>query len=191
LAPHLLRPWMESPHRIWLASTEFIDPAAPGEMVGANMAFGRHTLTKVPAFDQELGPGALGQGADSLFSWQLARAGFRIGSALNVAADHHFDPDRLTRKSFLASAAKRGRTLAYQRWHWCHEGLAHPTRRLAVRLMRLARGRLAERSTGRSAEGISVWEMYLMEEIHFLRRWRTERTRPRNYERRGLVRRSD
>src|SRR5262245_13280281 len=161
LAPHLVRPWMQLPHRTWLASTEFLDAPAPQEMVGANMAFGRHVLASVPGFDPELGPGALGQGADSLFSWQLVRAGFRIRPALDVAVEHHFDPARLTRTSFLATAARRGRTYAYQRWHWMHEPIPHHTRRLGVRLLRLWRNRIARRAECRLQEGIPVWEMYL------------------------------
>ncbi|KAA6407127.1 MAG: hypothetical protein FRX48_09193 [Lasallia pustulata] len=66
-----------------LASTEGLDPDAPKFMVGANMAFSRRVLEKVPSFDTELGPGALGFFDESLFSGSSSRR-VRLGSALDV-----------------------------------------------------------------------------------------------------------
>jgi len=34
------------------------------------------------------------------------------------------------------------------------------------------------------------WEMSLREDVAFLRQWRVEHARPRNYERHGLVKRA-
>jgi glycosyltransferase involved in cell wall biosynthesis len=190
IAPHLERPWMERVHRTWLADTGYIRRGAPQEMVGANMALGRHVLARVPAFDPELGPGALGQGDDSLFSWQLLRAGFRIADALDVAVEHHFDPRRLLRASFHQSAERRGRVLAYQRHHWEH--LTFPHERLhglraAVSLR--VRHVICRRERTRS-EGMPAWELFAIERRAFLRQWRIEQRRPRNYERFGLRKRS-
>ena len=184
LAPHLERPWMERTHRTWLADTGYLDPREPQEMVSANMAIGRHVLARVPAFDPELGPGALGQGEDALLSWQLLRAGFQIAPALDVAVEHHFDASRLQRASFRDAAERRGRTLAYQQHHWEH--LTVPDAGLRVRRARL-RLWLRSLASPRRAEGMPVWEMDLRERIAFLRQWRIESTRPRNYERFGLV----
>jgi hypothetical protein len=190
LAPHLVRPWMEPTHRAWLAETSFIDPTAPQEMVGANMAIGRHVLAKVPAFDPELGPGALGQGDDSLFSWQLLRAGFRIAPALDVTVEHHFDERRLLRTSFRATAERRGHVLAYQKHQWEHLEVPDLRRRRVRAATKLAWNRFVRRRERTSREGMPVWEMLAIEELAFLRHWSLERRRERAYERHGLRKRA-
>lgn len=189
IAEHLRRAWMEALHRTWLASTEFIDRRAPQEMVGANMALGRHVLARVPAFDPELGPGALGQGDDALFSWQLLRAGFRIEPALDVVVEHHFDADRLLGRSFRDAAERRGATLAYQQYHWAHAEVPHPRQRGRRAGLQLALGRLRRWRPGAPREGLAAWEMLARERLAFLRHWEIERRRPRNYHPFGLVRR--
>ena len=106
--------------RGWFASTEDIDPAAPGRLVGANMAFSRrvggdHWASSIP----ELGPGALGFFDDSLWSWRLMEKGFRIvGAAPGISVEHHFDRDRLTRATLLAMAGRMGRSAAWVDYHW-------------------------------------------------------------------------
>jgi glycosyltransferase involved in cell wall biosynthesis len=188
LAPHLERPWMERVHRTWLAETVFLDPRQPQEMVGANMAFGRHVLAVVPAFDPELGLGAFGQGEDSLFSWQLVRAGFRLRGALEVAVEHHIDPRRLLRASFGEAAVRRGRVLAYQRHHWEHLSVPHPWRRRLRASLALALRRAREPQAQHLVEGMPAWEMLALEHLAFLRQWRIEQRRPPNYDRFGLRR---
>lgn len=187
LAPHLRRSWMGPLHLTWLASTEYIDRFAPQEMVSANMAVGRHVLARVPGFDAELGPGALGQGEDALFSWQLLRAGFRIAPALDVAVEHHFEASRLLRTSFRETARRRGHTLAYQRHHWEHAELPDAGRRFRRKLARLVLTRLRRWRECLASEGMPEWEMRALEDLAFLRRWNAERARPRRYERFGLV----
>jgi cellulose synthase/poly-beta-1,6-N-acetylglucosamine synthase-like glycosyltransferase len=60
IAPSRRRSWMEPLHCALLASTDGWDARNPDAMNGANMAFSRRVLAKVPGFDPELGPGALG-----------------------------------------------------------------------------------------------------------------------------------
>jgi len=188
LAPHLERPWLEQVHRTWLAETVFLDRTQPQEMVGANMAFGRHVLDVVPAFDPELGLGAYGQGEDSLFSWQLVRAGFRLRGALDLAVEHHLDPGRLLRASFGHAALRRGRVLAYQRHHWEHLTVPHLWRKRLRAALTLTARRARAPGSRRKDEGMPAWEMLAIERLAFLRQWRTERHRPRNYDRFGLRR---
>jgi glycosyltransferase involved in cell wall biosynthesis len=190
IPPSLERSWMEPLHRAWLADTGFIDPHTPHEMVSANMAIGRHVLARVPGFDHELGPGALGQGEDALFSWQLLHAGFRIGPALDVAVEHHFDPHRLVRRSFRDTAERRGRALAYQDYHWKHVDLPDARRRLHRRWVRFLLARARDWRSPLRREGMATWEMLAREQLAFLRQWQVESARPRNYERFGLVKRA-
>jgi glucosyl-dolichyl phosphate glucuronosyltransferase len=187
IAPHLLRPWMGWRQRAWLASTDSIDAHEPDRMVGANMAFSKEVLKQVPAFDTELGPGASGFYDETLFTFQLREAGFRVASALGVTVEHHFDESRLLRASFLDSARKMGRSRAYWSYHWEHRELPSPQRELALARLRLAKWRAWRWREWRGAEGMPDWEMALLEQTHFLRHYLAERKRPRKYTRRGLV----
>lgn len=105
--------------RGWFASTEDIDPSAPGRQVGANMAFNRRVVEKLGEFDPELGPGALGFFDDTLWSARLQRAGFRLVAAgPSVSVEHHFDRARLTRPTLLSMAERMGRSAAWVEYHW-------------------------------------------------------------------------
>ena len=105
-------------HRAWLAASVRLDAQNPSQMIGANMAFARGILARVPAFDPELGPGGTGYGDDVLFSLQLKEAGFRLRSAFDVAVVHHFQPKRLERAQWLSAVRGHADTQAYLRHHW-------------------------------------------------------------------------
>lgn len=190
LAPHLQRPWMHPLHRGWLASTEGIDRAAPYTMFGANMGFSRQVLNKVPAFDTELGPGALGFGDEMLFSWQLLEAGYKLHGALDVEVEHHFEEERLQRAAFLDSARKRGRTQAYLDYHWRHRNVAAARGKCALGQARLWYWRTRRRAACRSQEGCPAWELELLQRVHYFKSWSEEQRRARNYAPRGLVKNS-
>jgi hypothetical protein len=176
-------------HRSWLASTEFLDPTAPEEMVGANMAFSRHVLERVPEFDVELGPGARGFSDESLFSWQLRRAGYRLAPAFHVIVEHHVDPGRLSRASFETMARNRGRCEAYLRHHWEHDGWPHPRLHWTLSVARLWATRVVRWRDTVQPEGMAEWEMYLLRHIQTLQSWPGEVARPREYDQFGLVKR--
>ncbi|MGA3179076.1 MAG: glycosyltransferase family 2 protein [Verrucomicrobiota bacterium] len=184
LAADLLRPWMTSMHKYWLAAPE---PAVVGrlELIGASMAFHRRVLDRVPLFDPELGPGALGFGDDGLFSWQLEEAGFRIGYAPEALVTHHPDASRLSRASWLSAARARGRSEAYQLYHWLHGDIK------CARLRRWCLGaKLAARRrvTGMASEGAPLWELSYVLHMEKCRQFQIECGRPRNYAKRGLRR---
>ena len=107
----------------WFASTDELHPETPCRMVGANMAFGRHVLSKVPSFDTELGagPGLPGFGDETLFSALLLREGFRIKAALGVAVEHHFDINRINTDALLNLARRMGESEAFISWHFRHK----------------------------------------------------------------------
>lgn len=187
LAPHLERPWMTPRHRAWMASTETLDAEDPPAIISANAALSKEVFRKVPRFDTELGPGRLGFWEDSLFSFQLKRAGYRIASAFDAVAEHHFDESRLSRASFLDRARKEGRSWAYVAHHWEHREVAAPRRILMKSALYLAKRRALERPGRRNPEGLPEWEMDAVMQIHFHRQYLAERARPRNYEKYGLV----
>jgi hypothetical protein len=147
-------------------------------------------LEKVPAFDTELGPGALGFGDEMLFSWQLLEAGYKIKGALQIEVEHHFEPDRLRRTSFLESARKRGQTQAYLDYHWRHRSVESPRRKFALGQARLFYWRARRRKDCQQTEGCAQWELELFQRVHYFRRWLSEQRRLANYAPRGLVKRN-
>jgi GT2 family glycosyltransferase len=186
LPPNLERPWMTRMHRNWLASTEH-DAAEPPRLVGANMAFSRKVLERVPSFDTELGPGRLGFGDDTLFCYQLMAAGYRVVNASNACVKHHFDPNRLTRASFLATARKQGQTEAYLDRHWRHRIEKWPRLRATWAMARLALWRIPRPHEWLRKEGASGAEMYYVQNLCRLRHYISEIRRPAAYEPGGLV----
>jgi hypothetical protein len=181
---------MTPQHRTWLASTECLDPEEP-LLVGANMAFGRHVLSKVPEFDTELGPGRLGFGDDTLFAGQLREAGFRIVKRPDITVEHHFDEDRLLRASYLAAAQKHGRSLAYITHHWHHSSLALPALRGLRTKLQIALRRLKDREAVNRTEGMPTWEMEAVQFLSFCQNMQKEVKRPRHYEYHGFVKLTD
>ena len=187
IAPQLERPWMELPHRTWLASTDWLAIDANEGMVGANMAISRRVLEKVPSFDTELGPGALGFGGETLFYLQLKRAGYRSVAAFDAAVEHHFDESRLLREGFRDRLAKAGKMFAYIDYHWEHRIIPYARLRLMKAVLRLAYLRFRKRQEIKAVEGMPVWEMMALSGMHFYKQYLIERKRPPNYEKHGLV----
>jgi GT2 family glycosyltransferase len=166
LAPHLLKPWMNKTHRAWLASTsDYLSFEAPSEMCGANMAISRRVFERIGGFDPELGPGITNGGEESLLTWQLLQAGFRLASALDVEVEHHPDPARLCYKNWVEVARLRGVTRAYHLCHWLHQPLPHARAlKLWVGAKLLLRRCLA-RERRPEDEGIAPWELSYLEDI--------------------------
>ncbi|MGI4792407.1 MAG: glycosyltransferase family 2 protein [Janthinobacterium lividum] len=187
LAPHLHRPWMKIMHIVWLASTDYLPEGATLALIGANMAFSRHVLERVPQFDVEIGPGAKGHADDTLYSYQLEKAGFRIAMALDTAVIHHLSEDRLTRKAYAAAARKHGEFNAYIQWHWFHSDHPHPYAGLVRAFLALWAHRLLHLPEWLTSPAVPAWELAPLETFHSARYYLLERKRPRNYEKFGLV----
>jgi glycosyltransferase involved in cell wall biosynthesis len=188
MAPHLERPWMTQRHRNLHGDTSIYTNAHPVAMIGANMAFNRKVLEKVPAFDPDLGPGALGFWDDALFSRQLTNAGFRLAGAFDVQVEHHFDPRRLCRRSFRDRLAREGRSQAYVSYHWKHESFACPWGKTLKMWLKLRRYQLLHAPKWPHGDsGMADEEMAVVQRFHFCREFLRQRQRPRNYERLGCV----
>lgn len=187
LAPYLERPWLTRQLRAGLAASEGLEDGWLTEMIGANMAFHRRVLERVPEFDEELGPGAMGFGDDTLFSWQLEAAGFRLGRAPDAVVEHHCEENRLLRSHILQSAVKSGKGQAYLLHHWHHTVVSFPRIRLVWAMLKLVRRFVISRADTRLVEGCASWEVSLTQEIARLRHYLVESRRPRNYAKRGLV----
>jgi glucosyl-dolichyl phosphate glucuronosyltransferase len=185
LPAHLERPWLRPWHRVCLA----VEPPAEGNfnLVGANMAFSRRVLDKVPAFDPGVGFGATGLGEDTLFSQQLVHAGFRLAAASEDSlAVHDCGEQRLTRTSLIDVLTRQGRSQAYIDYHWRYCAVVLPALRggkswlglLGVRILHWLR-RDRDPVIGR-LEARWLWR------FAYHRQLATEARRPRQYERFGL-----
>jgi hypothetical protein len=171
------------------ASTEGLKTACPNFLVGANMALSRRVLARVPRFDPELGPGALGFGGETLFARQLLAAGYRIRARFDVAVEHHFDEQRLAPEAVTETCRKTGRAKAYLAYHWDHSdlrgfdwiGCARCT--LAYTWRRIMKAD----EWGRESPP-SYWRLPTVEALAFLWQYAHERRRCRNYVKHGLVR---
>jgi hypothetical protein len=186
ISPHLERPWLKGFLRIWVGSTEGIDRQRPERMVGANMAFAARVLEKVPAFDPELGPGGLGFDDETLFVWQLLKAGYRLQPAFDVAIEHHFGTDRLSAKSFVNLARKMGQSRAYVRHHWAHDPVSFPRLQVLRYGLDLVVWSLLFPAEARRLTPPSPHRLYTLFRLELARHYLRERRRQRNYTRHGL-----
>jgi len=155
-------------------------------MIGANMGFSRVVLSKVPRFDPELGPGALGFGDDTLFSLQVEQAGFTIVSALDIEVEHWPVESRLTRTAWLRQAADRGRSLAYIDYHWRHREIPRVEIKYLRVLLSLAKHWLVNCRNWLNQEGCPEWEMQLYRKLHYYRYYLKLQVTPRAYAKHGL-----
>ena len=188
VAAHLEQPWLTPDQRAWLASTEVLDPGSPGRMLGGNMAFSRSVLAKVPAFDPELGPGALGYGEDTLFSEQLKAAGYRVVGVFDALVEHHFQARRLDRSGWLEAARKMGRVDAYLAHHWEHARWARPRWLLLKAALRFAACRVRSRRGMTPAVDPALPRLAeATRHLHACLRYLHERRKPHHYTPRGVV----
>ncbi|MGZ4972606.1 MAG: glycosyltransferase [Limisphaerales bacterium] len=182
LAEHLQRPWLKGSYARWLAVTGE-EPEEGFELIGANMGIRREVLTKVPGYDEELAPGAIGLGEDTLFTWQMAEAGLRIKFAKEARVIHAAEPWRLTRASWLNMARSHGRKDAYLHYHWLHEDPNHSRLHEFYLRVKLALRRLLQPPPLLEDEGCSAWEMSYVGQIEMCKQYRIERRGPRKYSR--------
>lgn len=189
IAPNLLRPWMSSMHRSWLASSEWLECGTPQAMVGANMVFSKRVLEKVPGFDPELGAGALGSGEESLFSAQLIAAGYRIADRMDLCMEHHFQVSRLKRSSWLDAAEKLGISHAYRGHHWEHWGCRFGALKQLIASTKVAAWR-ATHPSEILEEGCSDQELNLIYHHAMIRGHLKVSKQPRKYAKHGLVKKS-
>jgi glycosyltransferase involved in cell wall biosynthesis len=188
--PHITEALARPPYssrRSWFASTEKLDRKVPKRIVGANMAFHRHVLDRVPGFELELGPGALGFHDETLFSLQLLAAGYNLVGALEIMVEHHFDLSRLTQKGMIDLARKMGRSHAFVFHHWEHQKsrLAFP--RLILSHLRRLWTRYSDRISGNATCAISVSALQAEQDLAFYREYLAQRRRPYKYPSRSLA----
>ena len=143
LAPHLLRDWLSSAHRAHLLEIKDLSEQHAREpfLIGANMAFSRRVLARVPEFDTNLGAGACGFMEETLFYLQLVEAGYRLKFVSALPVEHHCDASRLTRTAQLKSARAHGESAAYVMHHWEHEGVERRHWKMLGNALRIAKCR--------------------------------------------------
>jgi glycosyltransferase involved in cell wall biosynthesis len=190
LADALRRTWMTTAHTMMLADTTVLRESGGMRLIGANMAVSRSVFDVVPGFDPALGSGpeSLGFHGETLFSFQLQRAGFRLVMALDVSVEHYPQADRLQYAAFADTMTKQGRSDAYLDYHWRH---AAPTRArslaaLAKWTASLGTYRLwPPRRRAATAEGMDPQEMTVRRRIAYHREMLRLHGTPRQYDRLG------
>lgn len=189
-ADYLMRPWLSTMHRWWLGDSSVAQPRnGVRELIGGNMGFRRSVLESVQSFDPELGAGSLGFAEDTLFGWQLSRAGFRIEYASKACVIHQMDVSRLLRINWLRAARKRGRTEAYLCYHWEHTDMPFPRLKWFLCFLKLNLRRMLQPPPPLQDEGCPLWEMDYVQQMAKSRQFCVERRRPRNYSFKGLSKR--
>jgi glucosyl-dolichyl phosphate glucuronosyltransferase len=189
LAENLCRPWLSPLQKWWLAAPDNQVDEAPG-LIGANMGFRRKVLERVPAFDPEIGAGTPFFGEEALFGKQLVEAGFKIKYAPNAEVVHRPDELRLRRYAWIDAARKKGHEEAYLLYHWKYEEIRAPHMGWLWHALKLRLRRILQRQPPLQSEGIAAWEMSYVHNMETCRQFSIERRRPRNYSRRGLVKRN-
>jgi glucosyl-dolichyl phosphate glucuronosyltransferase len=165
LADHLDVPELTKLTRGMLA-VSVPDPTKPPQtLVGANMAFGRQVLAKVPSFDVELGPGASGLGDDTLFGLMLRKHGYRIAWSRGTPVVHHCDVSRLNSDYALEWMRKSGRSQAIMSRKSLHDAPRFVRFRL---LWQLARRWIRVTIIGDTAPG-AAWRPYYEFRIAYYR----------------------
>lgn len=134
-ASHLFHECGESPflYSVIASTGHKSDEEMRTAMIGANMALSRKVYQHLGDFDEELGPGALGFGEETLYGWQLLQLGYRKVNRLEPEIEHHFDGSRLDRARLIQIAERHGRSEAYVEHHWQH--LEEPRLTLRITLL--------------------------------------------------------
>jgi glycosyltransferase involved in cell wall biosynthesis len=161
------REWMGPCLRSWLASSEGLSEGRPRRMIGANMAFHRRVLGSKVRFDPVLGPGGLGMGEETLFSYQIERCGFVIGSAFDAVVEHAFDCGRLCPAGFAKLAYSMGRSEAYIAHHWHGVDADGALWKRADALLRLTYWRCRARAQKKVPPGLLEGELQALARVHY------------------------
>lgn len=179
MAAHLRRPWMTpGDHNFFACNHIDQQPNFPG-LVGANMAMTREAILQVGGFNENLGPGALGFGEETLFQYQLSEIGLLAGPAYDAKVEHHFDPRRLEFPAMLVAAYNYGRFNGYMAYHWFGAHCLTPKLRFAWKRSKLRR-RLAMKPSI-STLGIDRVALRLSQGCGRMEQFRTESQEPRRY----------
>lgn len=192
IAPDLLKRCSSKAHRARMMEIGDLSEqhASSPFLIGANMAFRRHVLAKVPSFDVALGPGALGFMDDTLFCLQLVKAGYRAQFVAGCSVEHHFDPDRLSRESLLKEAKKHAESIAYVMHHWSHSTIEHRRLRMMLNAFRLLITRLKNPLLLTRADIYSDREYDYAFRYHLYKSLLLESSEPRQYKFEALVKKS-
>ena len=185
LADDLVRPWMRDAHFDYLACTSHKKSRQEHPTVGANCAIARRVYDRIPQYDPEVGPGAIGHAEDLFFWLQMRAAGLRLSVRFDIEVEHHPSADRLTREAFLRMAKKNGDWEAYVDYHWAHTPRRAPRLAVLRSWARLWAARSLHPLEWWTHPAAPAWELPLLAELEFRQRYINVRKAPRNYRREG------
>jgi glycosyltransferase involved in cell wall biosynthesis len=168
-------PWARPEHEEWLASTAHWERTREPVLVGANMAISRHVFAALGGFDEDLS-----FAPDTMYSYRLVAAEFRLVLRHDIVTEHHVEPFRFTRAGLTRQAAMRAEFHAFEMRHWSNWQPRFPR----LRWLR-ARWRLARHRAGLvgplTDENLALAEMRLIQEVAFWPAFIRRRNEPFRY----------
>lgn len=148
IAPHLNRPDLTGYHLNFLADTLDGLGNPPRTVHGASMACRRRIFDEGIDFPLPFGPGLLGFLEESIWFDRAIAAGFSAIFVDGAPAEHHFNPDRLTRAAWIKRAEQQGLCEGYYASRVLHSASRRAARRATLRtLVNLGMASVRERST--------------------------------------------
>jgi glycosyltransferase involved in cell wall biosynthesis len=157
--------WIRPEHEEWLASTVHWEPAREPVLIGSNMAIGRHVFRAIGGFDEDLG-----YAIDTMFSYRLVAAGFKLLLRHDITVEHWVEAKRATRAGLEKQARLRAEFQAFAVRHWEGRRFSFPYLRwlgakLRLAIHRATRGRLTDANLAlpemRMLQRVSFWLAYL------------------------------
>lgn len=137
-------------------------------LIGANMALHRRISGVVGKFDIELGPGAIGMGEDTDFSYRVEQHGFRIAAIKDASVEHFFDVDRCGDDEQRNMARKLGRSGAYMDYHLHRKPAGTTWIDTLKSWWWLVRLRLRRARQGASRHPLTGWELHQLAAVAYL-----------------------
>ena len=120
-------------------------------------------------------------GEETLFSYQIEAAGFRIGTSFRVQVEHAFDPGRLCPKGLARLACSMGRSEAYIAHHWHGVDARDGRSRVWDAQARLAYWRIRGRLQRRVPPGLLEGELQALARVNYWQHLNALEAIPRLY----------
>jgi len=168
-------PWTKPDHEEWLASTEHWEAGREPVLIGSSMAIGRNVFAALGGFEENLA-----YAIDTLYSYRLVKAGFRLVLRHDIVTEHHVDASRFTRAGLTGQAALRAEFHAFEIRHWSDWQPRFPHLRWLRARWRLARYR-AGLGGPLTDDNLTLAEMRLMQEVAFWPAFIRRRDEPFRY----------
>ena len=108
-----------------------------------------------------------------------------------MEVEHHIDPDRLLRKSWIRQGEAFGKSQAYVGYHWEHRRVSRARLRLLAYQSALTALRVTRPPADPEFEGCDRREIRLWQNVCFLKYYLAQTQTAPKYERFGLIKKQE